>query len=355
MSLLTAGKSQLGATCLDGSPGAYYYRAGAESHKVFIHTQGGGYCLTNDDCYARSLTDLGSSNNYPPSQVVGGSGYFSTDPSINPLMWNWTLLYLPYCDGTFQTADVEAPVQYTLPNGTQTNLYYRGSRLVTAAIHEFLTNSTVNLGAATDIVIGGCSAGGVSTFLHADDWANAVPTARVTALPDSGFVISYGQDTYNHNFTAQMMTLLELGNGTHTLPSACLAAQATTGGDPRSCVMAETAALTMATPAFVLNSQYDQWQSQNLLTNTSNDNINLLGSLIRSRVNASLLGPNTNPHHGVILDACYHHCGDFWAQGVAVGGDTQASAHKKWYTNPAGQRAWLASDVYPCDTCCNQQ
>jgi hypothetical protein len=26
-----------------------------------------------------------------------GAGYFSNDPSINPLMYNWSKIYLPYC------------------------------------------------------------------------------------------------------------------------------------------------------------------------------------------------------------------------------------------------------------------
>ena len=63
------------AVCLDGSPAAYYYRPGAESKKFYIHTQGGGYETSNDAFYARSLTDLGSSKNYPAvSAQVGAVG-----------------------------------------------------------------------------------------------------------------------------------------------------------------------------------------------------------------------------------------------------------------------------------------
>lgn len=81
---------------------------------------------------------------------------------------------VPYCDGGFQIGDVTAPVP--APDGT---LYYRGARIVRAAMAAFLANATVGLAAATDVVISGCSAGGVSTFIHADAWAAALPAARV--------------------------------------------------------------------------------------------------------------------------------------------------------------------------------
>ena len=84
---------------------------------------------------------------------------------------------MPYCDGGFQIGDVTAPVP--TPEGT---LYYRGNRIVRAAIAAFLGNTTVGLAAATDVVISGCSAGGVSTFIHADVWAAALPSARVRVL-----------------------------------------------------------------------------------------------------------------------------------------------------------------------------
>lgn len=79
-------------SCLDGSAAAYYFRQGAEKSKFYIHTQGGGYCVTNTDCAARAKTDLGSSRGYPTSQSLSND-YFSTDAAKNPLLHNWTLIY----------------------------------------------------------------------------------------------------------------------------------------------------------------------------------------------------------------------------------------------------------------------
>lgn len=94
--LTDAAKNQ-GAVCLDGSPAAYYYAPGIESTKFYIHQQGGGWCTSDDDCFGRSKTNLGSSKNYSQTLNFGG-GYFSNDPVQNPLMWNFTRIYLPYCE-----------------------------------------------------------------------------------------------------------------------------------------------------------------------------------------------------------------------------------------------------------------
>ena len=47
------------------------------------------------------------------------------------------------------------------------------------------------LGAASDVVVSGCSAGGLATYLHVDRWAAALPKAKVRGLPDSGFFLDF--------------------------------------------------------------------------------------------------------------------------------------------------------------------
>lgn len=136
-----------------------------------------GWCGSDDDCLGRSKTALGSSKSYAPTRRFTG-GYFSSDPTQNPLMWNWTKAYLPYCDGGSQTGEREEPV--TVGSST---IFYRGHRIL-RAVQDYLGSTTLK--DATDIVVSGCSAGGLATYLHADEWAAAFPAARVTAMPDSG-------------------------------------------------------------------------------------------------------------------------------------------------------------------------
>ena len=97
---LTDAVAATGARCLDGSPGAYYIRKGVGSgaNKWYIHHQGGGWCESLDDCLGRSKGGLGSSVGYGPTSDMGG-GYFSPMPSENPMMYNWNMVHLNYCDG----------------------------------------------------------------------------------------------------------------------------------------------------------------------------------------------------------------------------------------------------------------
>ncbi len=85
--------------CLDGSPPGYYFRAGqgVGANKWIIHLEGGGWCVNESDCYARSMTDLGSSKNWAPSGAMGG--FLSDNASVNPDFFNWNLAFAMYCDG----------------------------------------------------------------------------------------------------------------------------------------------------------------------------------------------------------------------------------------------------------------
>ena len=76
--------------------------------------------------------------------------------------------------GGSQTGDLTEAVVV----GTDT-IYYRGHRILRAMIPYVLANEGV--ADATDVVISGCSAGGLSTFLHADEWQAALqPSVKVS-------------------------------------------------------------------------------------------------------------------------------------------------------------------------------
>ena len=174
-----------GARCLDGTPGVYYFRKGEGSgaNKWYIHHQGGGWCETWDDCLGRSKGGLGSSSTYGPTMKLGG-GYFDTNPAANPMMYNWNIAYLKYCDGGSFSGNNESVTMY---NGTA--LYYRGKRVREAMFDSLMASHS--LGKATDVVVSGCSAGGLATFLHTDWWCDSIaaklaPTfVKCVGMPDS--------------------------------------------------------------------------------------------------------------------------------------------------------------------------
>lgn len=96
------------AKCLDGSQPAYYLHRGSGSgkHKWLVFFEGGGWCYDLQQCYLRSKTTLGSSNEYPPHMTSEELRfYFSGSQVANPAMHDWNIVYVRYCDGSSYAGD----------------------------------------------------------------------------------------------------------------------------------------------------------------------------------------------------------------------------------------------------------
>ena len=106
-----------GARCLDGSQAAVYISKGA-ANKTLIFFTGDGYCegtslsTTLENCYKRSKSEDGSSINYPDTYDLDTYGILSSDQNINPNFWNWTRVYIPYCDGSLFQGTRLYPISY---------------------------------------------------------------------------------------------------------------------------------------------------------------------------------------------------------------------------------------------------
>ena len=213
-----------GSACLDGSPGAFYYRPAASpsaAHKLKIHFQGGGrvccrsrlspdlspcnppvtdpkmtpnfhtlprWCQSPLECLYRSQSPLGSSAGWPPllsSLWVPGGVAFSglmdgNATDVNPF-GDWAFVWVPYCCGSSHTSDRSSPLSV---NGS--TLHFRGRALLDAQLHE-MERLFGLLSSAEEVIVSGTSAGGVATYLHADVVRARMPAAaRVVAVPDSG-------------------------------------------------------------------------------------------------------------------------------------------------------------------------
>ena len=177
------------AACLDGTAPLYYHRPGTGSgvNKWYIHHEGGGWCYNLNDCAGRAKGALGSTN--PAKSKDGktanlGGGYFDTNPKVSPQMYNWNHVFLRYCDGgSFSGSNATS----TLVNGE--TLWFRGKHVLKAMIADLV--GARGLKASTDVVISGCSAGGLATFLHVDHWATVLkteaPKAKVRGMPGTTF------------------------------------------------------------------------------------------------------------------------------------------------------------------------
>jgi hypothetical protein len=127
---------------------------------------------------------------------------------------------------------VAEPVQYN----SSLKLYFRGARIYPAFIKHL--NERHGFTAATEVLFGGCSAGGLATYLHADRMASLMPSSvtRFKALPVSGFFL------FNSNlrgvpvYPTQMASVFKMQNSSAGLNAQCLKDNADA---PHKCLFAQ--------------------------------------------------------------------------------------------------------------------
>ena len=240
-----------GAVCLDGSPAGYYISPAtdpAASRSFYIHHQGGGWCQNMTECIARAQTRLGSSTSWPSEMVLPDHEthvLMNRNRTINPLTASWNHVWVPYCDGgsfsgNRSAVDLSGHV-----------LHFRGLAIREAVVAAL--RRTTRFSQASDLVIGGCSAGATAVYLHLDWYAAQVPTsARVRGVPDSGWFVDgdYTRDRKPH-YSARMENLFQMMDARASLSKECVAAHGF------RCLMAPQAAAYIHSPLFALNSRYD--------------------------------------------------------------------------------------------------
>jgi len=361
--LLTKAAQTNNAVCLDGTPAVYYHRKGngTGSKKWFISQQGGGWCQDINSCATRAEQALGSTKYDGPSMKLDG-GYMSLDKEINPLMYNWNAVFLRYCDGGSLSGDKPTPTVVD----QNTTIHFRGRAILDAEIESLLNDRGMN--EATDVVVSGCSAGGLATFLHCDHWATAIMTAtngaaKVVCMPDSGFFLDEELGPKYHLNMQKVYTLHQ--SSSKGLNAACVAAE----DDTSNCIFAQHTLPYIKTPIFMLQSQYDSWQSTFVAGacngwpphNCNTTIMNKFGKNLTTVMKNLLL---SNPKHGAFLDSCQHHCGaggppagGNWGQSK-IDGDLQGVALKKWYelgSEALPNKGFYNQDqTYPCANCCSQ-
>merc|ERR1719229_1503607 len=183
-----------GAACIDGTPPVFYWRKATDASaakKFHVFFEGGGACSGDetayraecfDTCEHRAGTDLGSSKSYP-ARANFDDGYMSTNKATNPLAYNWNTAYVKYCDG-----GVHSGGNMTTTKAGKYEFHFRGVQNTRAVFEELIKN--YKFGEATDVLISGCSAGGVAVYAHAQMiYDSYVPKgANYLTMPDSGFM-----------------------------------------------------------------------------------------------------------------------------------------------------------------------
>ena len=129
---------------------------------------------------------------------------------------------MPYCDGgSFAGANSSAFVSASAPSVVA--LHFRGLAIREAVLASLRANA--GLGSASDVVVTGCSAGGLAAFLHTDWFAAQLPAAKTRGMPGSGWFLdgNYARDG-KPDYLGRMTNMFTMMNGSAGVPAACLRA-----------------------------------------------------------------------------------------------------------------------------------
>ncbi|KAF6135147.1 hypothetical protein GIB67_035218 [Kingdonia uniflora] len=355
---LIQGADAKGAVCLDGTlPGYHLHRGyGTGANSWLIQLEGGGWCNTIRNCVYRKTTRRGSSN-YMEKQLPF-TGILSNKAEENPDFFNWNRVKFRYCDGASFSGDGQDEVN---------KLYFRGQRIWSAGIEELMSKG---LRQANQALLSGCSAGGLASILHCDEFGDIFPgTIRVKCLSDAGLFLDATDVSGGRTLRNMYAGVVKLQGVQKNLPLSC-----TNHMDPTSCFFPQNLIANIKTPIFILNAAYDAWQLQASLAPPSADpqgswsecklnhalcstsQIQFLQDFRSQMLNAvkdfSMFQPN-----GLFINSCFAHCQterqDTWFaddspliqnKGIALSvGD--------WFFDRVGVKA--IDCAYPCDTTCH--
>ncbi len=328
----------------------------------------GGWCTYHSGCAKRAKSILGSSSYFPPllsafwpPEYAAFSGLMSYNDSTVAVTGEFAHVWLAYCDGTSQTSDVAEPIVFG-----NTTFYLRGRALLAAHLAELEAEHGF-LSTATEVVVSGTSAGGLSTHLHAPTIAAAlrVPTARVVAVPDAGWwwdSPAYG-DPVARPWVDMLTPALPFWNATLTSTDgrACLAANAAA---PVRCYTQPYLSAFTSTPTFHVQSLYDTYNLDYCfrfpcaLGTSCNASEVAAAHDFRDRMEASIVGAEAahGQRDGHALTACYQHeescrAADWF--GITIGGQTLEQTFAAWYARGgADPGAKRADGRWPSDASC---
>jgi len=225
-------------------------------------------------------------------------------------------------------------------------LYFSGFNNLNAVITDLIKNHGLNQ--ATEVIVGGDSAGGLATWIHTDYWKSRLPpTTHVVGTPDSGFFIEKNSAT--KHYANDLRWVFQQMNGTAGLHPDCVAHSS----DPSACIFAQNTAPFCRAPMFVLQSKYDEYQINAILGSTEPSAVNAFGVEFTNTIKMSL---SSLKEVGLFLDSCVHHCGG-WGVGedgdykIVIEGMTGLEAFISWYNNEK-DKIWEQMDLYPCQECC---
>lgn len=259
------------AVCNDGSEAGYWFRPSPTGSSTWvIMLRGGGYCATMEpaglsscdpetdpgcvpspSCLERSA-DLFSSDGQPSTMQDTSFLPHSNSPEDNPDFYDANHVYVPYCSSDVHSGD--ASVEYEV-GGQPATMHFRGKRIIASLIEQLKSPAYTpgaTLALATDVLVGGSSAGGVGVIANLDRIAAALPEANVRGVTDAGWFPELGPMSGGASFEERFSAAIELWGGQPD--DSCMAAE----GDALTCYLGARLLPYVEAPLFVYMAQRDK-------------------------------------------------------------------------------------------------
>ncbi|XP_068659800.1 pectin acetylesterase 12-like isoform X2 [Aristolochia californica] len=344
--------------CLDGTlPGYHIHRGyGSGSNSWVIHLEGGGWCNNVRTCVYRKKSGRGSSNYM--TKEIAFTGILSNKAEENPDFFNWNRVKVRYCDGaSFSGEGVNQAA----------GLVFRGQRIWLAAMEALMSRG---MRYAKEALLSGCSAGGLSSILHCDEFRELFPRSiKVKCLADAGMFLDAADVSGGHTLRYLYGGVVSLQGVQRNLPSYC-----TSHKDPTSCFFPENLVANIKTPLFLLNAAYDVWQVQASLCPPSADphgkwhacklnyekctpgQIRFFQNF-RNKMLSAIKGFSMSKRNGLFINSCFAHCQserqDTWFanNSPVIRNKRIAVAVGDWYFDRAEVK--MIDGAYPCDQSCH--
>ncbi|MBA0743711.1 hypothetical protein Gogos_006370 [Gossypium gossypioides] len=337
---LIQGAASKGAVCLDGTlPGYHLHRGfGSGANSWVVHLEGGGWCNTIRSCAFRKTTRRGSSKFMEKS--INFTGILSNKAEENPDFYNWNRVRVRYCDGASFAGE---------GRNEANKLYFRGQRIWLAAMEELMAKGMQN---ANQALLSGCSAGGLASILHCDEFKNLFPeTTKVKCLSDAGLFLDATNVAGGH-------TLRDMYEGVVTL----------------QCFFPQNLVSNVKTPMFLLNAAYDAWQvDQSLIpsladphglwracktdrSHCNSSQIQFFQDFRNQMLDAVKIFSESN-QNGLFINSCFAHCQserkDTWYENdfPRIGNKGIAVSVGDWFFDRTAVKA--IDCPYPCDKTCH--
>ncbi|XP_073223185.1 pectin acetylesterase 12-like isoform X1 [Cicer arietinum] len=321
-----------GAVCLDGTLPAYHFDRGHGSgaNNWLVNLEGGGWCNNIRTCVYRKTSRHGSSKLM--EKAIAFTGILSNNFHENPDFFNWNRVKIRYCDGASFTGDSKHKAA---------QLQFRGQRIWLAAMEELMSKG---MRYANQALLSGCSAGGLATILHCDDFRDLFPrTTKVKCLSDGGLFL----DAFD---IAGGRTLRKFFNGVTTL-------QRVKKDLPQTCTNHLDPTSIQASLAPPKQDPHGTWRDCRL--NHAKCNASQIEFLqgFRKQMLKVVRGFSRSNKNGLFINSCFAHCQSerqntwFSDNSPVIGKKEIAVAVGDWYFDRT-----VVKDIdcpYPCDKSCN--